>query len=65
VSLQDTIEFLRENGMDRLADGYGLHVYLDADPHRSVAMRIASLEAEPFCPMHANQAVLADGMGNR
>jgi hypothetical protein len=27
VSIPATIEFLRENGLDRLVDGYGIHVY--------------------------------------
>lgn len=43
VSHQDSIEFLRQNGMDKLVDGYAVHVYPDADPSRSVATRTASL----------------------
>jgi hypothetical protein len=28
VSIPDTIAFLRQNGLDKLADGYGVHVYM-------------------------------------
>jgi len=48
VSMSDTIEFMRQNGMDRLVDGYGLHLYPDADPHKSATARIASLEQTHF-----------------
>jgi hypothetical protein len=44
VSVPDAIEFLQENGMDKLVDGYAVHVYPSGDPHRTVAMRIESLE---------------------
>jgi hypothetical protein len=48
VSALDTIEFMRQNGMDRFVDGYGLHLYPDGDPHKSAAARIASLEQTNF-----------------
>jgi hypothetical protein len=48
VSLSDTIEFMRQNGVDNLADGYGLHLYPDGDPHKTPAARIASLEQANF-----------------
>jgi hypothetical protein len=44
VSLPDAIQFLRENGMDKLADAYGVHVYPTGNSHASVADRIAELE---------------------
>ena len=34
--------------MDQLVDGYGMHVYPDADPHRPVAARTASLDQSLF-----------------
>jgi hypothetical protein len=43
VNLVDTIEFLRQNGLDKLVDGYGVHVYPSGDLNRSVSARIASL----------------------
>jgi hypothetical protein len=50
VSLLDSIAFWRQNGLDQLVDGYGLHVYPDADAHRSAAVRIASMEQTLFAP---------------
>lgn len=44
VSVADSIEFLQQNGLDKLVDGYGVHVYPSGDPNRSVALRIESLE---------------------
>jgi hypothetical protein len=44
VSLPDAIEFLRQNGLDKIADGYGVHVYPTGDPKASVPARIAELE---------------------
>jgi hypothetical protein len=44
VSLPDTIAFLRQNGIDKLVDGYGVHVYPTGDPHASVAARVAELD---------------------
>ena len=44
VSLPDTIAFLRQNGLDKLVDGYGVHVYPTGDPRASVADRIAELD---------------------
>lgn len=44
VSLTDNIEFLRQNGIDKYVDGYGVHVYPDADLRKPVVTRIASLE---------------------
>jgi hypothetical protein len=44
VSLPDAIQFLRQNGMDKLADGYGVHVYPTGNSHASVSDRVAELE---------------------
>jgi hypothetical protein len=44
VSLPDTIEFLRQNGLDKLVDGYGVHVYPTGDPHATVSARMRELE---------------------
>jgi hypothetical protein len=44
VSMPDTIEFLREDGIDKLVDGYGVHVYPSGDVHMPMAARIAQLE---------------------
>ncbi len=43
TSVPDTIEFLRQNGSDRLADGYGVHVYPSGDLQQPVSARIAVL----------------------
>ena len=34
VSIPATLAFLRQNGLDELVDGYGVHVYPSNDPHR-------------------------------
>lgn len=44
VSLPDTIAFLRQNGIDKFVDGYGVHVYPTGDPQASVAARVAELD---------------------
>jgi hypothetical protein len=44
VSLPDTIDFLRQNGLDKLVDGYGVHVYPTGDSKASVAARVSELE---------------------
>ena len=43
VSIPDTLEFLRQNGLDKLADGYAVHIYPSGDPHVNVAARQAQL----------------------
>jgi hypothetical protein len=48
VPLRDAIEFLNQNGMDKLVDGYGIHVYPSGDPNRPVSARIASLDEGMF-----------------
>jgi hypothetical protein len=48
VSLPDAIKFLRQNGLDKFVDGYGVHVYPGFDPSRTVATRIASLGQDVF-----------------
>jgi hypothetical protein len=44
VGIPDTIEFLRQNGMDKLVDGYGVHTYPNNDPHQPVSTRIQTFE---------------------
>ncbi|HLJ59732.1 MAG TPA: hypothetical protein VKZ50_08370 [bacterium] len=44
VSVPDTSQFLRQYGMDKLVDGYGVHVYANGDPRRSISARISELE---------------------
>jgi hypothetical protein len=46
VNLLDTIEFLRQNGIDKLVDGYGVHLYPSADPHRPV-LKVGALNSFP------------------
>jgi hypothetical protein len=48
VALPDTIEFLNQNGITNLVDGYGIHVYPSGDPNRPVSARIASLDEGMF-----------------
>jgi hypothetical protein len=48
VTLRDTIEFLNQNGIARLVNGYGIHVYPSGDPKRPVSARIASLDEDMF-----------------
>jgi hypothetical protein len=44
VKIPDSIEYLRQNGLDRLADGYAVHVYPDGNPQLTVAARAETLE---------------------
>jgi hypothetical protein len=48
VSDLDTIEFFRQNDIDKLVDGYGMHVCPDANPQRTVAARIDALDHTIF-----------------
>jgi hypothetical protein len=48
VSLPDTIQFLRQNGLDAFVDGYGVHIYPSGDPHLTVSARAAQLEQRVF-----------------
>ena len=50
VSVPDSIEFLRRNGMDKLVDGYAVHVYPSGDPSNTVSARIAELEQKKISP---------------
>jgi Glycosyl hydrolase catalytic core len=45
VSMPDTIEFLRQHGLDDLVDGYGVHIYPSGDPRQSISDRIAKLRS--------------------
>jgi len=53
VPLRDAIEFLNRSGMDKLVDGYGIHVYPSGDPNRPVSARIASLDEGMFSACHS------------
>jgi hypothetical protein len=44
VPISDSIEFLRQNGLDNLADGYAVHVYPSGDSRLSVSARAEQLE---------------------
>ena len=48
VSVPDSVEFLRQNGLDKLVDGYAVHVYPSGDLNRSVSQRVDSLEKYVF-----------------
>jgi hypothetical protein len=43
TSIPDTIKFLRQNGSDRLVDGYGVHVYPNGDIHQTGPVRASVL----------------------
>ena len=45
TSVADTIEFLREHGVDEFVDGYGVHAYASGDPRQTIAQRTSALEA--------------------
>lgn len=44
ASVPDSIEFMRQHGLDQIVDGYSVHVYSNNDPRQSVAERISVLE---------------------
>ncbi len=44
ISLPDTIAFMRQNGLDKLADGYGVHVYPTGNPQADVVARVTELK---------------------
>jgi hypothetical protein len=67
VNLHDTISFFHQNGMDKLVDGYGIHVYPSDDLNRSLSARIASLEEGMFsaCRLGGRPCWLTEwGFGN-
>jgi hypothetical protein len=68
VALPDTIAFLRQNGLDTMADGYGVHVYPTGDPKASVAARVAELDGKKLfseCGAGARPCWLTEwGIGN-
>jgi hypothetical protein len=68
VSIPDTIEFFRQNGMDKLVDGYGVHLYPDANLKTPLASRISQLEDDVLaaCPQGAKPCWLTEwGFKNR
>jgi hypothetical protein len=44
----DTLEFLRQNGLDDLVDGYGIHSYPSLNPNRTTTYRVNELDNEFF-----------------
>jgi hypothetical protein len=44
VGISESIEFMRQNGLDTLVDGYAVHAYQSADPKLSVSARLALME---------------------
>jgi hypothetical protein len=48
VSVPDTIQFMRQNGLDKFVDGYGVHMYPTGDPKVTVAVRATQLQQKVF-----------------
>ena len=48
VSIPATLQFLRQNGMDNLADGYAVHVYPNSNPDTPLTARIDVLTKDTF-----------------
>jgi hypothetical protein len=44
VAINDTLTYLRQNGLDELVDGYGVHTYPTSDRHQSPSERASALE---------------------
>ena len=44
VGIAESIEFMRQNGLDNLVDGYAVHAYQSGDPKLSASARAALLE---------------------
>ena len=44
VSVDGTLQYLRQHGLDKLVDGYGVHTYPNTDPHQSPSQRASTLE---------------------
>jgi hypothetical protein len=53
VSIPATYAFLRRNGVDKLVDGYGVHIYPSGDLHRSASTRTDDLKQDAFAPCSA------------
>ncbi|MBV8696837.1 MAG: hypothetical protein JO052_03120, partial [Bradyrhizobium sp.] len=48
VSIPATLAFMRREGVDQLADGYGVHVYPGGDPKRPIATLYDLLNKDAF-----------------
>lgn len=48
ASIPATLKFLRQNGIDRLVAGYGVHVYPSSDPSKTVMQRVTALNKDTF-----------------
>jgi hypothetical protein len=44
----DALQFLRQNGLDKLVDGYGIHSYPSLNPNKTTADRVTELNSEFF-----------------
>jgi hypothetical protein len=48
VSIPATLEFFRQNGIDKIVDGYAVHVYPSGNPSLTVSQRIETLNKDAF-----------------
>jgi hypothetical protein len=48
ASIPATLAFMRRNGLDKMVDGYSVHVYPAGDPHRSVKTVVDLLDKDAF-----------------
>ncbi len=55
VAASDTLEFMRQNGLDGLVDGYGVHAYPAADPRRTVPALVDALGKDAFAACTASK----------
>ncbi|MBV8926290.1 MAG: hypothetical protein JOZ74_13065 [Bradyrhizobium sp.] len=55
VSIPATLRFLRDNGLDDLADGYGVHVYPGGQAKQPVASFARLLQADAFAECTARK----------
>jgi hypothetical protein len=53
VSVPASLQFMRQNGLDKLVEGYGVHVYPGVDPRAPGAKLIDNLEADAFAQCSA------------
>jgi hypothetical protein len=48
VSIPATLEFFRQNGVDKMVDGYAVHVYPSENPSLTVSERVDTLNKDAF-----------------
>jgi hypothetical protein len=64
ASIPDTLEFLRQHGLDELVDGYGVHFYpSNPDPNTPLAQRINGLKDRLFALCSSAKPWLVSGVG--